>query len=292
MAPPADPFDLPAFINPYMHDTVDIYAFLELGLAGAGLAMAAEGMEERIRELARSLGTAQEPWKFGWTIAPETLKRNAPIVARHEAAGFCHLFENAAVRMWALLESLVSDAAAHRLLYDDALWDRKEVLALKGSLVEFWRASPEERAEMTVEKLMVERNARRQRGVGRLEAVLEPVGLGGPVSERPRRYLLELSEIRNVIVHCNGIADARLVERCPWIPVLVGEPIGLDTTIVHAYADAARWYVLELDRRWSLLLGSSQTDDYRRMREAMDRELEYCNNIRQRERESPSPKSA
>src|SRR5215216_1861472 len=48
----------------------------------------------------------------------------------------------------------------------------------------------------------------------------------GEVTTPVRRVLLELSEIRHVLVHRRGKADAKLVkDRCPWLPFKIGEEV-------------------------------------------------------------------
>lgn len=44
-------------------------------------------------------------------------------------------------------------------------------------------------------------NADFKRGVGQFEAILDAIGLAGPVDPDVRRTLLELNEVRNVLVH-------------------------------------------------------------------------------------------
>jgi uncharacterized protein YutE (UPF0331/DUF86 family) len=49
-------------------------------------------------------------------------------------------------------------------------------------------------------------------GCGRFESLLDTIGLGGSVEETVKRLFLELSQVRNIVVHKAGKADKRIVE--------------------------------------------------------------------------------
>jgi hypothetical protein len=87
-------------------------------------------------------------------------------------------------------------------------------------------------------------------GVGRFESVLDALGLSGTVPPCIRKALVELHEMRNVIVHNLARADRFLKIRCPWIAVEVGEDLTVTQVQYRAYNTAALWYLMELDQRW------------------------------------------
>jgi hypothetical protein len=91
-----------------------------------------------------------------------------------------------------------------------------------------------------------------QPGVGRFEAILNAVELGGPVHDGVRRAFLELSEVRHVLVHRRSKADAKLLERCPWLPVKPGDLLQVSETDLHFYHLACLWYVVEIERRLAM----------------------------------------
>jgi hypothetical protein len=68
------------------------------------------------------------------------------------------------------------------------------------------------------------------------ESLLNFVDLSGPVGERVGRDLRELQQVRNVIVHRNGIADRRLAEVAWAVDVEVGKDIEVTAD------DALRYY--------------------------------------------------
>ncbi len=148
-------------------------------------------------------------------------------------------------------------------------WDTAPILKkVKGPLVDFLGASDDERAEWLSQELKLVVKITLIKGVGRFEAVFDAIGLGGPVEDEPRRAFLELSEIRNAIVHRGGRADRRLVERCPWLGLEVGGELQVESTRFSSYFLAVHWYVAELAAR-----NVRGTPDEHRLREVQGKYL-------------------
>jgi len=120
---------------------------------------------------------------------------------------------------------------------------------LKGPLVEFAMASEAEQAVILFELLREALKSRLKRGVDRFEVLVSKIGYGGPVEPEVRVALLELMEIRNVIVHRMGIADAQFVKRCPWLNLKPGEAVRVRQREYIRYLQACHWYALELSVR-------------------------------------------
>ncbi|MFI6363170.1 hypothetical protein ACIBG0_10520 [Nocardia sp. NPDC050630] len=63
--------------------------------------------------------------------------------------------------------------------------------------------------------------------IGKLEDVLNMVGLGGPIDPDLRRNLLSAHQIRNVWAHNVGLVDAHFVEQCPYLGYEIGDVVEL-----------------------------------------------------------------
>lgn len=219
----------------------DLLCFARLCWAGLGYAGAATEVHDILSELhddkAHAPMSAEEA---------QTLERFA---AQQLPAGFPYLYGLAALRLWTILEVF----AEHLLLevFKERLEVRSEpeVQKLRGPLVEFASASDEEQAELLLNLLIDQLGAGMKKGVGRFEAVFQVIGLGGPVDDHIRRVLLELSEVRHVLVHRNGIADRKFLNTCPWFPATLGESIRLSHVHFARYLNAISWYVFEVSRR-------------------------------------------
>jgi hypothetical protein len=84
----------------------------------------------------------------------------------------------------------------------------------------------------------------------RFEALLDFVDLCGPIAESVSRDLRELEQVRNVIVHRNGVVDRRLVEVAYVVAAEIGDHLRLTR-------DDDVWYLGRFPktsgRRWSSL---------------------------------------
>ena len=75
------------------------------------------------------------------------------------------------------------------------------------------------------------------------------LGLTGGVPTSLRRDLLELSQIRNVLVHRAGIVDKRLAEACPWLKLQTGNRVQVTDEAYTRYSLAVPQYVRSVVKR-------------------------------------------
>jgi hypothetical protein len=54
---------------------------------------------------------------------------------------------------------------------------------------------------------------------------------------------MELSQIRNILVHKAGIADRRLVESCQWLGFQIGQRVKVGYSMYRSFEDAVPEYV-------------------------------------------------
>lgn len=238
-------------VRPYLDATSELDAFVHLAWAGLGYAKVATEVTQTVREIRSRREGGRESLD---AQLPEHFVRHTAMLGRfaaeQEPRGFPYLYAIATVRLWTILESSVEELVIRMLLEYPESWGANAIQKLRGPLVEFAKASPSERAEYLADQLKQEVKAVLKPGVGRFEALLEAIGLGGPVDDSVRRALLELSEVRNVIVHRAGRVDAKLLERCPWLSLLSGSVLTINGGIFNRFVLAAHWYMIELDDRW------------------------------------------
>lgn len=232
-----------SLFNPYVDAISELDIFVELAWAGFGYAAAATKVTHILRDRHADEEFYKERLKWA-----EKLERFANEQKNHN---FSFLYALAVVRLWTILEALINDLVITLLSsFPDAL-QADSIRKLRGPLVEFIGATPNERAEYLMELLVQELRAKLKPGIGRFETILEAVGMGGPVADAPRRFLYELSQVRNAIVHRNGRADAKLIQNCPWLNLKVRDDIHISPEQFHCYMTAVDWYILELSRRWA-----------------------------------------
>jgi len=176
--------------------------------------------------------------------------------------GFTYLFSLAIVRLWSILEALVDDLVVDFISRPEECKDKNLIYDLKGPLLEFATASPEQQADFLAERLKDAVNAGLKPGIGRFESMLEPIGLGGGIDQDVRRVLFELSQVRNAIVHKGGITDKRFVAACPWLNFKVSKPLKINSQNFFLYCVAVYWYALELRLRIVGFLGKEKPQEY------------------------------
>jgi hypothetical protein len=69
------------------------------------------------------------------------------------------------------------------------------------------------------------------------------VSLWSIVDDDVRKDMLELSEMRNVIVHRGSLADRKLLQACPWLPLKPKDKIVIDHATCNRYVKAVDNYM-------------------------------------------------
>lgn len=188
--------------------------------------------------------------------------------------GFPYLYSLATVQLWTILETLVDELLVDALTEPEKLRGSELAEKLRGPLLSLLLASEEERAVFLAGEIKQQLKSALQRGVGKLESLLEVVGLGGPVPPQVRKCLFELVEMRNCIVHRAGVADKRLCDACPWLGLTLGEAIPLGSGRFGYHRSGASWYVLEVHRRNAVALGSDAPDNATEWQQDLLRDIE------------------
>jgi hypothetical protein len=238
-------------LNRAIRERSTLNMFVDVTLAGMLAASDATKHIELRREIAEIL---QEPDPFPteeeFQERRDEAKRIEAFAREQAGRGFPYLFSSATVRLWSILEALVDDLGLAVLCHPDFQFPADSpLLKLEGPLVPFVNAPQEERAERISIALKQKLGAALKPGVARFEAFLEPLGLAGKVDDTVKRVLIELSSVRNVLVHKNGIADKRFVDACPWLELTLGSEILLTRNDFHMYGLAVAWYIVEISFR-------------------------------------------
>jgi len=248
-----------------------------VGICFAGLHHAADatGALHIVRQVDSTLG---RPDRFGSPAVFEKELRKATdieVFAKKEwDEGFPYLYALATVRLWTIMESAIDELVLDVVRLRPNVRQFPAIQKLKGPLVSFMSSSPEEQAEYLVTVLKEDVRASLQPGIGRFEAILSVVGLGGAVLDEVRRAFLELSEVRHVLVHRRGKADAKLVkQRCPWLPFKVGDDVKIRASEFDSFCLACDWYVLELDKRIIQLDGGKQRPEEAELQATVEKKV-------------------
>jgi integrase len=201
--------------------------------------------------------------------AAETLTRAvtaAELVerARAEARGDHPLLHgHSLVAIWSAFEVMVGDLIETSLLWWPPALARA---ATEGSVprpvgqpAEEWAAAVRQALDRKYQK--TNRNPRSPRRLDHYEWLLGAVGLAADPQDRDPRMagnLWELQQIRNVFAHKRGVADQRLVQNCPSLPVKPGERIRVDRSAWSDFLVTTVLYADMLTRRMKRSLGLSE----------------------------------
>lgn len=175
----------------------------------------------------------------------KTLTRTAQ---REVDSGFASIFEMATVLLWGALETANRDFIALWLAKYSQARETEAIGKIKLRFIDFTLLSPEQLYQSVVEQLERETAAPLKKGVGRFESLLPAVSISIPVSAEIRQSLLELSEVRNTLVHKAGTVDRRVAQSCPWIQLNEKETLRVTRTMYMKYNQSVRSYAASVLR--------------------------------------------
>lgn len=153
------------------------------------------------------------------------------------------------VLLWSILESFVHILISNILLYDQKIKENDKIRKITIPLGYFEDLDAQERSYFIIRELEHQFAASQRKGIGRFESLLNIFGLGGGLKETYRRDLLELQQIRHVIIHRRGIVDRKLSTACPWLKLKISSEININRIGLKKYFKAVTEYTLEISKR-------------------------------------------
>jgi len=189
-------------------------------------------------ELAKRLKEEEEDLKI-IKFADEQAEKDYP-----------YLFALVSVRLWAMAEAAAREVVVGAIKKPSGPPDRSKLAKLKGPVGPLLGADAETQADLVAD-LLWQAPEGRFRGIGRFDAVLELIGLGGAAPSPIDEVLVELSEIRHCVVHRGGLVDRRFLDACPWITMKTRGILPTSAKRFWFHRNAVYWYILDLVRRWS-----------------------------------------
>ena len=255
----------------------ELMTFVDLSVAAVKDAAQARHILYWNRMAKRVLGERDPfPTEEHYTEAARHAKRFEIFAKGETKYDFPYLYGMATSRLWSIIETMVDDLIAHLIQTRPACRQSDVVRKLEGPLIEFAGAKEEDKAKYLANLLTEQVKARFKLGIGRFEAVLNQISLGGPVDPDVQKTILELSQIRHVIIHRLGKADEKLVTNCPWLNLRPGQSVRVTQTQFRRFYLAVFWYMLELDRRLAALASETTSEFKLRIHQKCLAELRDC----------------
>ncbi|QOY62721.1 hypothetical protein INQ40_12775 [Lysobacter sp. H21R4] len=191
--------------------------------------------------------------------AIEQAKQHAELAQREIDRGFSSLVGQSIIVLWGALEALIKDFLVRWLELFPNLWERPGIASLKIRIGDYEALRPEDRRRYVIGE--IERNvaAKLKVGAGRFEAVLSELELGGGIDDSIRRDLLELSAVRNVLVHNAGHVDERFMAMCPWVECEPGQLLRPTRKDYRRFSAAVLQYAALIVERAESCIGSNKS---------------------------------
>lgn len=230
---------LRAFVE-YHKRMHDFYHFSIAGFQMAVFSVARrDELIAELRKLDGEAGVRGKEYPY-----PDDSERNRAAKARAELdRGLPTLHESQTVLLWSSLEWLVEDFVVNLLSHKPELLKLEAIQKIRIAFAEYARLEGDERYRYVVGELQRDSKVAFRSGVDRFETLLGPFGMAGTVEAHTRRDLMELENVRNVLVHRRGVADSRLVRNCPWMGLSVGENVPVVKDSFERYYNAVFDYV-------------------------------------------------
>jgi hypothetical protein len=172
--------------------------------------------------------------------------RSAELAQSEIEQGFPFLNAQAVVLLWATLEAGIRTFFVGLLNNKPASMEIDDIQKLKIRFGDYHKLDEEERCSHLINKLEQELPLSSKAGVGRYESLFEVFKIKCDLEPDLKRDLMELHQIRNVIVHKANIIDRHFVNLCPWTAFKANDIVMLDNKTTDRYYATIMAYVLVL----------------------------------------------
>jgi hypothetical protein len=172
----------------------------------------------------------------------QAAERDAEWVQKEALNGFPILHAHSTIALWSILHVTSEDLAIAWLEHTPEAWQIDEAQRIKVPIATYNALEGRDRVRFVVQELAHSRGSGHRSGASALDTVLNLFGLAPPIGQNLRQALHELHQVRNVLVHCGGVADHKLVQECPWLGLQQGETISVPHSLWAWYHLAAERY--------------------------------------------------
>jgi hypothetical protein len=228
--------------------------FLHLSMAGLGQLAKRPQAIEVLLSLEEQYPTSEDE-KKELTENLAAAKREAAWVEEETSRGFPLLHAHSIAAIWGILEVVIEEVAMAWLSSVPTAWRATAIQKLKLSIGEYEAIRPEDRARYVTSELSRALTGGVRNGISKLEPLLEAFDLAPTLKPNLRKALLELYQVRNVIVHCGSRVDQRLLEVCPWVSWPLGAGVLVEHGLYAWYQKAAGRYTERLRNQVVVALG-------------------------------------
>lgn len=216
-----------------LHSHETLMKIIHISERGIGVL---RGIPKVVKVLADIHGKGEHP-----STAKELAKAesHAALAATEIAKDFPVLHGLAVAALWSWLEHLVKGFLALWILDRHDAVHVAAVQRLRVKIGDYLQLQKVDQAYFLVNLLEQDLASPLKRGANRFESLLEPFGLSGPLPEGCAQKIFELQQIRNAIVHRNGLADRKLKVDCPTLKLRLNHPVHISRAMLKEYSEAS-----------------------------------------------------
>jgi hypothetical protein len=164
--------------------------------------------------------------------------------------------------MWGALEVLVEDFIVGWAMNEPTALKNERILAVRITFGDFESLQREDQIRYLLREVRDSQKPRKF-GIDSFETLFADFGLPaqyGKLLPSTRRDLVEMYQVRNVLVHKGSLVDTRFVQICPWTGFIVGQRLQTSTSDVDRYTEALGLYAGVLFYRVITFYGGTPAD--------------------------------
>jgi hypothetical protein len=185
-------------------------------------------------------------------------EHRAALAQREVDSEFTIIHSQGVLSLWSALEDVIRDLLARWLLNLPEKRLESPWCDLKVKLGEYERLDEEQKAYFLVAAIEQSTASALKRGVNRFETMLDTIQLSGPIDDNVKVTIHEMQQVRNVVAHRRGVADARFCAACPQFGLSIGQKLRVGHKQWHQYTDAIGAYILEIIYRTGEKFGDNE----------------------------------
>jgi hypothetical protein len=173
-------------------------------------------------------------------------EHRAALAQREVDSDFALIHSQAVLSLWSALEDVIRDLVARWLMNLPQTRLDRPWSDLKVRVGEYEQLDEEQKAYFLVGAVEQSTAAALKVGINRFECMLESLRLSGALEEQIGALIYEMQQVRNVVAHRRGIADARFCAACPTFGTAIGQRVLISHERWRAYEGAIHSYILEV----------------------------------------------
>jgi hypothetical protein len=171
------------------------------------------------------------------------------ILNSEEKNGYSFLLAQATITAYSYLEAAIKSLVVGHFSNQEQLTENEALKAVQVPFAAFRTWSEEEQYEYVFQQYERVVGAGLKGGIKRFECLLEPIGLSGPRGEAVDEGIYELAQVRQLLLHKNGVVDKKFAEACPWFSSQLGRKLAITPEMFDNYNHAVMEYIATLIKR-------------------------------------------